>query len=281
LKISALFFHSIFWRYFSQLYFLTIPTLFMKPVILIDENIPLLAEALQPAIHDAWQIIHYSGRYLPVDRMPHCDALFVRSVTRVDESVLDATSVVFVGTATSGYEHVDTEYLRRRNIYFADAPGCNANSVAEYALYSMLKWAELRSLSLAGLTLGIVGYGHIGRLITLYARAMGMRVVVNDPPLKERRYAFGDNVEYVEFPDLLRCADVVTNHVPFKREGKHAGFVRRARICCNEAQSHVHSHVAAICGVGSRTDTVSARGSSSVCGGGRVGARATPEQRPR
>jgi erythronate-4-phosphate dehydrogenase len=194
----------------------------MNPLILIDENIPLLAEALQPAVADTWQVAHYAGRYLPADKLQRCEALFVRSVTRVDESVLGGTSVVFVGTATSGLEHVDTEYLRRQNIHFVDAPGCNANSVAEYVVYAMLKWSEQRGNSLQGLSVGIVGYGHIGKLVANYAHRLDMKVLVTDPPLKDRRYDFGDVVEYTELPELLERADVVTNHVPFKREGKYA-----------------------------------------------------------
>jgi erythronate-4-phosphate dehydrogenase len=194
----------------------------MKSFILIDENIPLLAEALEPVIDGVWQVVHYAGRFLPQDKLPQCEALFVRSVTRVDESILDNTPVVFVGTATSGFEHIDTDYLRRQNIYFADAPGCNANSVAEYVIYAALRWAHERDISLRGLQMGIVGYGHIGKLVAQYAQRLGMAVLVNDPPLQERKYDFGTAVEVVSLGELVERADVITNHVPFKREGKYA-----------------------------------------------------------
>jgi erythronate-4-phosphate dehydrogenase len=216
----------------------------MKPFILIDENIPLLAESLQPAVADTWQIAHYAGRYLPPDKLRQCEALFVRSVTRVDESVMNGTSVVFVGTATSGLEHVDTEYLRRQNIHFVDAPGCNANSVAEYVVYAMLKWSELRGEPLQGLSVGIVGYGHIGRLVAEYARRLGMKPLVYDPLLKERRYDFGEHVEYIEFAELVERAEVITNHVPFKRDGKYATvgmFGEREFSCMKDGALFVHT----------------------------------------
>jgi erythronate-4-phosphate dehydrogenase len=207
----------------------------MKSLILIDENIPLLAEALKPVLGATWQAQTYSGRYVPVDKLAQCEALFVRSVTRVDESLLAGTSVVFVGTATSGLEHVDTDYLRRHNIHFVDAPGCNSNSVAEYVTFAALEWADMQAggtlvenapdtradeNTLVGKTMGIVGYGHIGKKVAAYARKLGMTVLVSDPPLSERKYVFGENVESVSLEELLERSDVVTNHVPFKREGR-------------------------------------------------------------
>ncbi len=193
----------------------------MKPIILIDENIPLLAEALEPALNGASQIIHYPGRMLPMEKLGKCEALFVRSVTRVDEGILADTNIVFVGTATSGLEHVDTEYLRRQNIRFVDAQGCNANSVAEYVVYAMLEWAEARQTSLRGRSIGIVGFGNIGTRVADYAHRLGMTVLVNDPPLKAKNIAFPEYVDYTEFDDLVNSADVVTAHVPFKRDGKN------------------------------------------------------------
>ena len=62
------------------------------------------------------------------------DVLLVRSVTRVDEPLLSGSAVKFVGTATSGFDHVDVAYLARNNIAFSHAPGSNANSVVEYVL---------------------------------------------------------------------------------------------------------------------------------------------------
>ncbi len=190
--------------------------------VLIDENIPLLAESITPALGKSLKLVHFSGRNLSQEKLRHCEALFVRSVTRVDEHLLSETPVVFVGTATSGLEHIDTDYLRRQNIHFADAQGCNANSVAEYVLYALFKWADARQMLLVGKTLGIVGYGNIGKLVASYASKLGMKVLVNDPPLKNRRYAFPSYVEYAEFGDLVERSDAITNHVPFKREGQYA-----------------------------------------------------------
>lgn len=193
----------------------------MKPLILIDENIPLLAEALAPAIQGKAKILPFSGRNMPRDKMERCEALIVRSITRVDEELLANSPVVFVGTATSGYEHIDTEYLRQKNIRFVDAPGCNANSVAEYVVYSMLLWARVREITLSGQTIGIVGFGHIGKIIAAYAAKLGLEVLVSDPPLSDRHYHFPNSVRVVPLLELLQRANVITNHVPFHRNGNH------------------------------------------------------------
>jgi erythronate-4-phosphate dehydrogenase len=142
------------------------------------------------------------------------DALVVRSETRVDEALLDGTRIRFVGTATIGTDHVDLSYLKRRGIGFASAPGSNANSVAEYIAASLLILADRFSIQLRGTTIGIVGIGNIGSRVERIARALGMRVLANDPPLQR---ATGDP-RFVPLDDLLQ-ADIITLHVPLTRDG--------------------------------------------------------------
>lgn len=142
------------------------------------------------------------------------DALLVRSVTRVDEALLGDSAVRFVGTATSGVDHVDLPYLRSRGIVFADAAGCNAKAVAEYVTAALLHLAIINRLELAGARLGIVGFGHVGRRVARYAAALGMECVVNDPPLAR---STAEPI-YRPLEEALAC-DAVTLHVPLEREG--------------------------------------------------------------
>lgn len=153
------------------------------------------------------------------DTVRDADALIIRSDTTVDASLLEGTHVRFVGTATIGTDHVDLEYLRRSGIRFASAPGSNATSVAEYVLAALLVVAEADGMELSALTIGIVGVGNVGSRVERMARALGMRVLLNDPPLGR---ATGDN-RFLPLEELMG-ADIVTLHVPLTREGEDATF---------------------------------------------------------
>lgn len=196
----------------------------MHHEIFIDENIPLLAETLQTMLPANAVITRFAGRGLRQEHLRRCTALFVRSITRVDADLLAGTPVRFVGTATSGKEHIDTAWLAQEGIVFADARGCNANSVAEYVLAAIAEWAYMHGLTtLAGKTLGVVGFGHIGKRVAALAQTLGLRVLVNDPPLIAASGA--GNVPYphslfnVELAQLLVEADICTNHIPLEHGG--------------------------------------------------------------
>ena len=77
-------------------------------------------------------ILLVDGRTIDKEKVKNADILLVRSVTKVAESLLENTKIKFVGSATSGIDHIDTDYLEESNISFSYAPGSNANSVAEY-----------------------------------------------------------------------------------------------------------------------------------------------------
>ena len=90
--------------------------------ILIDENMPY-AEAL---FSQLGEVTMKSGRTLTADDLVDVDALMIRSVTKVNESLISkANKLKFVGTATAGMDHVDQELMKERGIFFTAAPGCN------------------------------------------------------------------------------------------------------------------------------------------------------------
>jgi erythronate-4-phosphate dehydrogenase len=164
----------------------------------------------------AGEIRLFSGR--SVRRVDVCDvdALIVRSVTRVDANLLEGSLVRFVGTATIGMDHLDLPYLRARGIYCANAAGSNANSVAEYVVSALLATAEHRDWRLSEKSIGIIGVGRIGTLVAMKAAALGMKVLLCDPPLREstgnERYGFLDDV---------LGADILTLHVPLTVAGRY------------------------------------------------------------
>ncbi len=143
------------------------------------------------------------------------DALLCRSTIRVDEALLRDTPVRFVATATSGTEHLDMEFLDRAGITHASAAGSNARSVAEYVFTALFELGLQKDFDPAARSIGIVGAGHVGREVESIARAIGMEVVLCDPPLLE---VTGDTVRYRSLEEAL-LADVVSVHVPLTRTG--------------------------------------------------------------
>lgn len=176
--------------------------------VLADENIPGLEQLLGPVA----DVRRCSGRRLGRADLDGVDALLVRSVTRVDGSLLAGSSVVFVGTATSGCDHVDRPWLDSANIGFAHAPGSNANSVVEYVLAAIAAIEDTLERLLDGARVGIVGGGHVGRALARRLEALNIDYCVHDPWLPK-----GDLVNPADLPQVLRC-DVVSLHCELTRE---------------------------------------------------------------
>ena len=178
--------------------------------IIADENIPFVKECFS-SVGDCLTI---SGRQITPEILKDADALLVRSITKVDKDLLDETNVKFVGTATIGFEHINLDYLTGRNIGFASAPGSNANSVAEYIVSALLNLAYKYKFDIAQKSIGIVGVGNVGSKVEKKAQALGMKVVLNDPPLK--RQTGGEKYRPIE--EIFDC-DIVTLHTPLTLEG--------------------------------------------------------------
>ncbi len=190
-----------------------------SPVLIIaDENIPCVREVFAAA----GEVRTCAGREMTRDVVAGAEMLLVRSVTKVNEALLEGSRVKFVATATIGLDHIDVEYLRRRGIAFAAAPGSNARSVAEYVAAALLVLQDRGFIKpdgrLEGATLGIVGVGDVGSRVDEVARALGMKTLLNDPPRARRQGPEG----FVSLDELCSRADVVTFHVPLEREGPDA-----------------------------------------------------------
>jgi erythronate-4-phosphate dehydrogenase len=141
------------------------------------------------------------------------------------------------------------EYLQKRGIVFASAAGSNANSVAEYVMAAIIHHAVQNHLSLDQLTLGIVGVGHIGSRVEKMAAGLGMRVLLNDPPLARQT---GDP-KYFPLAALM-AADIITLHTPLTYEGVDSTFhlfdarrlhaMQRGRVLINTSRGPVVDNAA-------------------------------------
>tara|TARA_B100002003_G_scaffold103770_1_gene96416 strand:+ start:4437 stop:5588 length:1152 start_codon:yes stop_codon:yes gene_type:complete len=183
-------------------------------LIVADENIPLL----DCFFGDIGEIHRVSGRTMSNADVRDADILLVRSVTKVNRELLEGSRVRFVGTSTIGTDHVDLDWLEQSGIRFSAAPGCNANSVAEYVLSVLSLHAERRGLSdWSQLSVGIVGVGNVGGELAHKLERLGFDVRLCDPLRADREE--GDQ-EFVALEEAMRC-DVVSLHTPLTREGDH------------------------------------------------------------
>jgi erythronate-4-phosphate dehydrogenase len=225
--------------------------------IVADENIPSVTEAFS-ALGEV-TLVH--GRSLRPEQVRDADVLLVRSVTRVDETLLAGSKVCFVGSATIGFDHVDRAYLATGGIGFATAPGSNATSAAEYVVSALLVLSQQQGVALAGRSVGIIGCGNVGSRVKARLTALGMQCLVNDPPLQ----AAGVPGEYVRLDEALDC-DIVTVHVPFERGGSHPTFhlidaaalsrLRPAAVFINTSRGAVADNTALLAALQARIDLV-------------------------
>lgn len=208
--------------------------------ILADENIPFAREAFGTL----GRVLLKHGRAITAADLADVDVLAVRSITRVDAALLAGTRVRFVGTATSGNDHLSLADLDRLGVAHYTALGCNANAVAEYMTAAWLTAARRTGRTLRGLRAGIVGVGHVGSLVAAKARALGMTPVLNDPP-KRRQTGLDD---YRPLDELLDC-DIVTCHTPLTHDGPDPTFrligdrflsrLKRGAWFCNAGRGEV------------------------------------------
>jgi erythronate-4-phosphate dehydrogenase len=183
--------------------------------ILYDENIPYGREAFA----HLGDVRACAGRAITPAAVHDVDVLLVRSVTPVNEALLHDSRVRFVATATSGSDHLDHAYLQQRGIQYVDAIGSNAESVAEYVVAGLLDVAARHNLTLAGKRIGVIGVGHVGTLVARYAAALGLTVLLNDPPRQRTEPDFLG----VSLDEAL-AADIVTLHTPLTKEGVDATY---------------------------------------------------------
>lgn len=176
--------------------------------IVADENIP----ELQTTFADKdFEFVCLPGRNISRQDLVDADVLIVRSVTHVNEALLNNTPVKFVGTCTIGTDHLDREYLSRAGIEWANAPGCNANSVVEYVFSAL---AALKQ-SLQGKRFGIVGCGNVGGHLYRRLKSLNVDCYCYDPFLSP-----ADNPDLCDLATVLRC-DIISMHTPYTQTGPH------------------------------------------------------------
>lgn len=188
--------------------------------ILADAHIPYL----KGVIEQFGEVEYLPGNLFSHEMIKDKDALFVRTVTRFDEKILANTNVKLICSATIGYDHIDTQYCSENNIAWRTAPGCNANSVEQYVCASLLLLAEKYKFDLSTKTIGIIGVGNVGSRVKKACETLGMRVLLNDPPLCEKHVKLSQTESFVDIEIIKQEADIITLHTPLTKMGKHKTY---------------------------------------------------------
>ena len=206
----------------------------------------LIADSLEKS---GIEILRSSGadvHVLTADEKPRlkeiladCDAIVVRSATKVTREVIQAGAMLrVIGRAGIGIDNVDVEAATERGILVVNAPTGNLMAATEHTLAMMLALARnipaadasmkrgewdrktFVGSELQGKTLGVIGFGRIGQRVAARARAFEMKVVAYDPfldPAMARRL----EVELAPLDELLPVADFVTLHTPLTKETRN------------------------------------------------------------
>jgi len=197
-------------------------------ILHVDSNHPLLIEQLAALGHSNHE--DYSSSKEAIEaKINSYDGLIIRSRFRIDASFLDkATNLKFIGRVGAGLENIDTAYAHTKGIQLIAAPEGNQNAVGEHALGMLLalfnklhtadrdvrggSWQREanRGLELDGKTVGIIGYGHMGKAFAKKLRGFDVEVLCYD--IKSN---IGDeNAQQVSLKTLQEKAQILSLHVP-------------------------------------------------------------------
>ncbi|TCK02542.1 4-phosphoerythronate dehydrogenase PdxB [Marinobacterium mangrovicola] len=181
--------------------------------IVADENIP----ALEPLFGELGDLVRLPGRSMSPSELADADLLLVRSVTRVNAELLAGSRIGFVGTATIGTDHLDIGWLEQQKIQWCSAPGCNADAVVEYVLSVLWHLADEQGFDPLSRTFAVIGAGNVGGRLVERLRALGIKVLVCDPPRAEKEGKAG----FVSLEEALAQADFISLHTPLVKDGQH------------------------------------------------------------
>ena len=194
--------------------------------IVCDNKIPFLRGVLEPFA----DVVYLPGKETTPEVVKDADALITRTRTICNEALLAGSQVQAIATATIGFDHIDTAWCDAHGIFWENAPGCNSGSVKQYIASVLVTLAKRYGFDLAEKTLGVVGVGNVGRKVASVARALGMKVLLNDPPRarKEGPEAF------VGLDEICAQSDIITVHVPLSKTGEDATWhlFDAARLAC-------------------------------------------------
>lgn len=184
--------------------------------VIVDNKIPYIKGVIE-ALAD--EVVFLPGKEFTPETIKDADALIIRTRTQCNKQLLAGSKVKFIGTATIGFDHIDTVYCKEAGITWTNCPGCNAGAVEQY-IHSVLALLQTeKGLDLKNTCIGIIGVGHVGERIRHLAGQLGMDILLNDPPRNDK----GEE-GFSDLHTLEQKCDIITFHTPLERKGKYSTF---------------------------------------------------------
>jgi phosphoglycerate dehydrogenase-like enzyme/predicted enzyme related to lactoylglutathione lyase len=204
-------------------------------VLLIDSNHPILQAGLEK-LGCVCEEDYFSTKQQIEEKISGYDGIVIRSRFNIDQQFLEkATNLKFIARVGAGLESIDVDYAEKIGIELISAPEGNRNAVGEHALgmilalFNNLKKADLeiregkwlreanRGIELEGKTVGIIGYGNMGKAFAKKLKGFEVEVICYD--IKE---GVGDeNCKQVTLEELQEKTDVLSLHTPFNKLSHH------------------------------------------------------------
>ena len=212
----------------------------MKQIIVFLERNTFNVPFREPAFDHEWVDFGETSLDQVVERLAPATIAICNKVQLRAEALSQLPKLRLIAVAATGVDNVDLDYCRSHDIAVCNTRGYAVNSLPEHALMLMLalrrnliayradvnagRWHEARQFclldhpigDLKGRTLGIVGFGTLGRSMAQLGSAIGMEVIV-----AERKNASAVRADRVSFTNLLRLSDVISLHCPLTEDTKN------------------------------------------------------------
>lgn len=234
----------------------------MKPVIsFVDIEDPWEIEYLTSSLNKSASIKDFKETAdLVLDKIKDTTVLSTFINSRINKDIIDSLPhLKFITTRSTGFDHIDIDYAKSKDIIVSNVPTYGENTVAEHTFALILSLARnlkkahfkvdkgdflikgLMGFDLRGKTIGVIGTGHIGLRVIKMAVGFSMRVLAFDP-LENKFLSEVLGFKYVDFETLLKESDIITLHAPYNKKTHHMinekniGLIKKGAVLINTAR---------------------------------------------
>ena len=186
--------------------------------IIIDKDINFFSSLFK----QIGNVKYINGRQINNSLIKKHDILIIRSITKINKTLLHNTNIKFIGSLTSGIDHVDLLYIKKNKIKFEYTPGENAISVVEYVIRNLIFLLNKHGDTIFNKVVGIIGYGNIGKILNKYLNILGIKTFICDDPKFKILNNELNNI--FSFDYVIRNSDIITIHVPLTYFDKYKTY---------------------------------------------------------
>ena len=202
-----------------------------------------------------------------IEKIPSYDGLIVRSATKVTKEIIEnAKKLKLIGRAGAGVDNIDLPAAKENNIIVMNTPGGNTNATAEHTLALLLslsrkipnanatthkgEWAKkkLKGNEIKGKTIGIIGFGNVGKRFAEMCNALGLKVIILSKSFEGIKNDY-PKYESVYLTQLLEAADIISFHCKPPLDGSpiiatnEINQMKKSSIIINTARGNLVSEI--------------------------------------